>query len=84
MYKRFISIIQDLTEDGHYKVDDFARKYAVSKQTIRNDINSINKFLRNCNLSEVKIVNDRIENRESLIYGKRKIASTCSKSSDMR
>ena len=71
MYKRFISIIQDLTEDGHYKVDDFARKYAVSKQTIRNDINSINKFLRNCNLSEVKIVNDRIENRESLIYGKK-------------
>ncbi|RGO25607.1 DeoR family transcriptional regulator [Dorea sp. OM02-2LB] len=71
MYKRFISIIQDLTEGGHYKVDDFARKYAVSKQTIRNDINSINKFLRNCNLSEVKIVNDRIENRESLIYGKK-------------
>ena len=60
MYKRFISIIQELTEGGHYKVDDFARKYAVSKQTIRNDINSINKFLRNCNLSEVKIVNDRI------------------------
>lgn len=71
MYKRFISIIQDLTEGGHYKVDDFARKYAVSKQTIRNDINSINKFLRNCNLSEVKIVNDQIENRESLIYGKK-------------
>lgn len=40
MYKRFISIIQDLTEGGHYKVDDFARKYAVSKQTIRKRSNA--------------------------------------------
>ena len=60
MYRSFISIIQDLTEDGNYTIDNFADKYAVSKQTIRNDINSINQFLRSYNLSEIKIINGQI------------------------
>ncbi|GKH31497.1 helix-turn-helix domain-containing protein [Faecalicatena contorta] len=71
MYRRFISIIQDLTEDGNYTIDNFADKYAVSKQTIRNDINSINQFLRSYNLSEIKIINGQIDKGESLIYGKK-------------
>ena len=73
MYRRFISIIQDLTEDGNYTIDNFADKYAVSKQTIRNDINSINQFLRSYNLSEIKIINGQIDKGESLIYGKKYI-----------
>lgn len=70
MYRRFISLIQDLTEDGNYTVEIFADKYAVSKQTIRNDINNINKFLSGCNLSEIRIVNGQIDKGESLLYGK--------------
>lgn len=71
MYRRFISIIQDLTEEGNYSVDNFAEKYAVSKQTIRNDINNINTFLRSCNLSEIEIINGQIDKGESLVYGKK-------------
>ena len=50
MYKRIIEIIVDLSKNN-FTLDELSKKYNVSKQTIRNDIDVINDILDECHFA---------------------------------
>ena len=54
MYKRIIEIIVDLSKNN-FTLDKLSKKYNVSKQTIRNDIDVINDILDECHFEKITI-----------------------------
>ena len=54
MYKRIIEIIVDLSKNN-FTLDELSKKYNVSKQTIRNDIDVINDILDECHFEKIII-----------------------------
>lgn len=71
IYKRMISIIEDITERHLVELSVLAKKNKVSKQTLKNDINNINELLITNHLQQLSLVDDIIINIVDLVEVKK-------------
>lgn len=65
MNKRILSIIYELCRaDSRISIGGLAEKYKVSQRTIRNDLNTVNRLLRENSLNELQLKSGGIVCRE--------------------